>query len=160
MLAAALVFRLRSQRSRGLAGGAIVAGLLLLLALEYAANLRRQFIWQEPAALWSDVLRQYPNTSQAQIGVANVHYRAGEFEATRSLATEAVVSSGGDWADAWALRAVCEWQTGAREPAMASLLQAKRLSRAYRNENSAAASLVFSPEQLAVLTNLMRAAEK
>jgi len=160
MLAAALACRLRSQHSRGLAGGAIVAGLLLLLALEYAANLRRQFIWQEPAALWSDVLRQYPNTSQAQIGVANVHYRAGEFEAARSLATEAVVSSGGDWADAWALRAICEWQTGAREPAMASLLQAKRLSRAYRNENSAAASLIFSPEQLAVLTDLMRAAEK
>lgn len=103
MITAALVHLLRIDYTRGFAGGALIAVLFLLLSLEYAANLRRQFVWQQSATLWSDVLRQYPNTSQAQIGMANVHYRAGDFQAARSAATGAVVSSGGNWADAWAL---------------------------------------------------------
>jgi Tfp pilus assembly protein PilF len=93
--------------------------------------------------------------SQAQIGMANVHYRAGDFQAARAAATEAVVSSGGGWADAWALRAICEWQTGAREQAVQSLRQARRLSRVYNDGTSAAEAMILSPEQLSVLSELM-----
>ena len=160
IIAAALVHRLRIEYSRGFAGSALIAGLFLLLSLEYVANLRRQFIWQQPATLWSDVLGQYPNMSQAQIGMANVHYRAGDFQAARAAATEAVVSSGGGWADAWALRAICEWQTGAQEQAVESLRQARRLSRVYNDEVSAAEAMILSPEQLGVLSGLMGAAGK
>ncbi len=155
MIVAALVHRLRIEYSRGFAGSALIAVLFLLLSLEYAANLRRQFVWQQSATLWSDVLGQYPNMSQAQIGMANVHYRADDFQAARSAATEAVVSSGGGWADAWALRAICEWQTGAREQAVQSLRQARRLSRVYNDETSAAEAMILSPEQLSVLSELM-----
>ena len=160
IIAAALVHRLRIEYSRGFAGSALIAGLFLLLSLEYVANLRRQFIWQQPATLWSDVLGQYPNMSQAQIGMANVHYRAGDFQAARAAATEAEVSSGGGWADAWALRAICEWQTGAQEQAVESLRQARRLSRVYNDEVSAAEAMILSPEQLGVLSGLMGAAGK
>ena len=160
IIAAALVHRLRIEYSRGFAGSALIAGLFLLLSLEYVANLRRQFVWQQPATLWSDVLGQYPNMSQAQIGMANVHYRAGDFQAARAAATEAVVSSGGGWADAWALRAICEWQTGAQEQAVESLRQARRLSRVYNDEVSAAEAMILSPEQLGVLSGLMGAAGK
>jgi hypothetical protein len=155
MIAAALVHRLRIKYSRGFAGGALVAGLLLLLGLEYAANLRRQFIWQQPATLWSDVLRQYPDTSQAQIGMANAHYRVGDFQAARSAATEAVVSSGGNWADAWALRAICEWQTGAREQAVESLACARGLSRVYTSIDGVEEALIFSPEQRQVFSEMI-----
>ena len=157
IIAAALVHRLRIEYSRGFAGSALIAGLFLLLSLEYVANLRRQFIWQQPATLWSDVLGQYPNMSQAQIGMANAHYRAGDFQAARAAATEAVVSSGGGWADAWALRAICEWQTGAREQAVESLRQARRLSRVYNDETAAAEAMILSPEQLSVLSETMSA---
>jgi hypothetical protein len=143
------------RRFPGRSAGIVLASIALgLLALEYAANLRRQFIWQQPATLWSDVLRQYPNTSQAQIGMANVHYRAGGFESSRIAATEAVVSSGGDWADAWALRAICEWQTGAREQALASFMRAGSLSRAYGNMDTIKKALTFSPEQLQVISEI------
>jgi hypothetical protein len=155
MIAAALVHRLRIEYPRSFAGSALLAGLFLLLSLEYAANLRRQFVWQQPATLWSDVLRQYPNMSQAQIGIANAHYRAGEFQAARSAATEAVISSGGDWADAWALRAVSEWQTGDREQALASFARARSLSRVYANMDTIEKALIFSPEQLQVISEII-----
>lgn len=146
------------RRFPGRSAGIVLASIALgLLALEYAANLRRQFIWQQPAALWSDVLRQYPNLSQAQIGMANVHYRAGDFQAARAFATEAVVSSGSDWADAWALRAICEWQTGATEQAVQSLRQARKLSRVYRDQTSATEAMNLSPEQLGVFDTILRA---
>jgi hypothetical protein len=86
--------------------------------------------------------------SQAQIGMANVHYRAGDFQAARAAATEAVVSSGGGWADAWALRAICEWQTGQREQALESLARAKGLSRVYANMDAMERALILSPKQL------------
>ena len=154
MIAAAIVHRLSIRYSSCFAGGAIIAGLLLLLCFEYAASLRRQLIWQQPGALWSNVLRQYPNMSQALIGMANVHYRAGDFQAARAAATEAVVSSGGGWADAWALRAICEWQTAATEQAVQSLRQARKLSRVYSDEKSVAEAMILSPEQVAVLVEI------
>lgn len=155
MIAAALINGLRAKYPCGLAGFVIIATGFLLLCLEYAANLRRQFIWQQPATLWSDALRQYPNMSQAHIGMANVHYRAGDFESARVAATEAVVSSGGHWADAWALRAICEWKTGAREQAVESLRQAKQRSRVYHDEESAGAAMFFSPDQLQVISEII-----
>lgn len=156
LMAAALAGRWLAQ-DRTSSGRALpVILLLVLLSLEYAANLRRQFIWQQPEALWTDVLRQSPRLALALLGLANVHYRAGDFAAARSAATEAVVSSDRRWADAWAVRAVCEWQTGARDQARESLRQARAISRVYRDEASAAAGMVFSPEQLAVFGEIVR----
>ena len=157
MVAAAMVFRVGKGGWSAHVRRATLAGLLLLLSLEYAANLRRQLIWQQPAALWSDVLRQYPNMPQAQIGLANVHYRAGDFESARVAATEAVMSSNGRWGDAWALRAICEWQTGARAQAVESLRRARSLSRVYFDEQSAAAAMILSPEQLSSFGEVLRA---
>lgn len=68
--------------------------------------------------------------------------------------------NGGRWADALAMRAICEWQTGAREQAVKSLRQARRLSRVYNDETSAAEAMILSPEQLSVLPGLMGAAGK
>ncbi|MFM8460280.1 MAG: hypothetical protein ACKOB0_15335, partial [Chthoniobacterales bacterium] len=157
MIAAVIAYRLRIKYPCGFAGGVLVAVLLTFLSLEYAANLRRQFIWQQPATLWSDVLRQFPGLPQALVGVANSHYRAGNFEAARSAATEAVVRSEGRWADAWALRAICEWQTGAGDQAVESFRRARALSRVYLSEKSMAEALVASPEQLVVLGKLLMA---
>lgn len=157
MILAAMAYRLWMCYSTRLAGYLILSAALAVLAAEYAANLRRQIVWQQPAALWSDVLRQYPDLSQALIGMANVHYRAGAFEAARAAATKAVVSSGGVWADAWALRAICEWQTGAREAATESLRQAKKLSRVYSDEGSVAEAMFFSPAQLTVFSEISAA---
>jgi len=157
MIAAALVHRLRIEYSRGFAGSAFIAGLLLLLSLEYVANLRRQFIWQQPATLWSDVLRQYPRTTQALFGMANVAWRAGDFQTAKAHANEAVLLSRGDWADVLALRAICEWQIGERGAAIESFRKAQQLSRIYKNEEAAAAALIFSEAQLTVLTEVVRA---
>lgn len=159
MMAAVLVHRLRIQYPRGLAGAVLLAALIAVVGFEYAANLRRQIVWQQPSSLWSDALRQYPRLSQALIGMANSHYRAGDFQSARAAATEAVMASNGRWADAWALRALCEWQTGAREEAMGSLRQAQRISAVYRDTAAVVTAMIFSPEQLAVLADLMRAAK-
>ncbi|MFM8460036.1 MAG: hypothetical protein ACKOB0_14055, partial [Chthoniobacterales bacterium] len=154
MIVAVIAYRLRIKYPYGFAGGALVAILLAFLPFEYAANLRRQFIWQQPATLWSDVLRHYPGLSQALIGMANVHFREGDFEAARTAADDAVAASNGAWADAWALRAICEWRTGRREEALASFARARELSRAYANSDAMARALMFSPEQLEVLAEL------
>jgi len=159
MIAAALTRRLRIMHPSGLAGVLLVTALLILLSLEYVANLRRQLIWQQPKTLWSDALQQYPSLPQALLGIANVHYRTGNFQAARAAATEAVMASNARWSEAWALRAVCEWQAGGHEQALESLRHAQRLSRIYINENSVAETMVFSPEQLAVLSDLLRAAK-
>ena len=156
LIVAALTGRALASGSR-IKARAVVILLLVLLALEYAANLRRQFIWQEPATLWSDALRQSPGLYVARLGLANVHYRAGDFAAARSMATEAVVSSRGEWADAWAVRALCEWQTGARDQALSSLQQAQRLSRAYRDKEALEAAMVLSPPQVAVFEEIVGA---
>ena len=156
LIVAALAGRWLAQGQQGSVRILPAVVLLMLLSFEYAANLRRQFIWQQPETLWTDVLRQSPRLAPALLGMANVHYRAGDFAAARSAATEAVVSSDRRWADAWAVRAVCEWQTGAREQARESLRQARTISRVYRDEDSVAAGMVFSPEQLAVFGEIVR----
>jgi hypothetical protein len=157
LMSAALAQRLRIKCSSRLAGGLLAAAGLVLLSAEYVANVRRQIVWQQPATLWRDVLRQFPRAAQAHLGLANVHYRAGDFAAARAAAAEAVMVDGGRWADALAIRAICEWQTGDRAQAVGTLRQARRLSRTYREEGSAAEALVLSPEQLSVLGDIMRA---
>jgi tetratricopeptide (TPR) repeat protein len=153
-----LAHSLRIQCSSRFAVVLLAAVGLVLLSAEYAANVRRQIIWQQPATLWTDVLRQFPRTAHAHLGLANVHYRAGDYHAARGAAAEAVMIDGGRWADALAMRAICEWQTGAREQAMESLRQARRLSRVYNDETSVAAALIFSSDQLSVLFRLMNGA--
>jgi hypothetical protein len=157
LVAAALTHRLFANYRHGPFPVAIASILLSLLALEYAANLRRQRIWQQPGNLWSDVLQQYPGSAQALLGMANVHYRAGDFPAARTAATEAVVSSKGLWADAWAVRATCEWQDGAREQSLSSLQQAQRISRAYRDKEALEAAMVLSPQQVVVFEEIVAA---
>lgn len=154
LMAGALMHRLRSQYSSRFAGGVLAVAGLVLLSAEYAANLRRQMIWQQPATLWADVLRQFPRTAQAHLGMAKVHYRAGDYQAARGAAAEAVMIDGGRWADALAMRAICEWQTGDRAAARESFSQARRLSRVYQNNQTMLLALVWSPKQLAVLAEI------
>lgn len=154
MAVAALLVRLRINYPSRSAGIAFAFFLLLLLSSEYAANLRRQMIWEQPASLWSDALRQYPRLGQALLGMANAHYRAGDFQTARTFATDAVTSGSGRWPEAWALRALCEWKTGDREQARESLQNARRLSRVFASKESATAMLFFSPDQLQVLAEV------
>ena len=157
MIVAALLASVRSKLSSGFALGLLVVAGFSVLPLEYSANLKRQKVWQTPAALWTDVLRKYPNLAQAHIGMANAHYRAGDFEAALVSAQEAVQTSSGYWAEPYSLRALCEWQTGKKQEAVASFAVARKLSRAYANEASMRAALFFSPEQLATLHEIMAA---
>ena len=157
MIVAAAEARLRSQFSSARAGAVLLAAGVVILSLEYTANLPRQKAWQTPAALWTDVLRQYPRLAQAHIGMANAHYRTGDFEAALVSAREAVRTSSGQWAEPYAIRAVCEWQTGRGKDAAESFQSAQRLSRAYESEESMKAAMILSPEQLAVLRQILAA---
>jgi len=156
MIAAVLAGGALAWRWRSLAGWCAAGIFLILLCCEYAANLRRQFIWQEPAALWADVLRRDPRVSQALLGIANVRYRAGDYQGARAAAIEAVAASNGLWADAWGLRAICEWRSGSGDLAAESLRRAMRLSRVYESGESAEKAMIFSPEQLSALAELRR----
>jgi hypothetical protein len=155
MIVAAICAWLRSRYSSTLAAGILAALGITMLSLEYSANLQRQKVWQTPAALWADVLRQYPNLAQAHIGVANAYYRAGDYEAALISAQEAVRTSSGYWADPYAIRALCEWQTGRTKDATASLESAQKLSRAYETEESMKAAMFLSPEQLAAMLQIL-----
>ena len=127
---------------------------VLILCAEYAANLRRQIIWQNPGSLWTDVLRQYPGTAQAQLGVANVKYREGDFVAALAAANDAVAQSSGRWAEPYALRALCRWQTGDRARALEDFRIAQSFSRVYASHESMVTALIFSPQQLAVFREM------
>ena len=156
MIAAAMAHRLRSQYPSRFAGGMLVFAALAIIGSEYAANLRRQILWQEPANLWTDVLRQHPDTAQAHLGMANASWRGGDYAAAWSSANEAVINSSGAWAEPFALRAICGFKTGNREQALEDFLQAGRLSRVYESEESMSKAMIFSTDQLAVLGELMR----
>ncbi|MBU3666345.1 MAG: tetratricopeptide repeat protein [Chthoniobacterales bacterium] len=157
MIASASYAWLRSKCSSAFAVGALVVAGSVVLLLEYTVNLQRQKIWQTPAALWTDVLRQYPHLAQAHFGMANAYYRAGEFEAALASAQEAVRTSSGRWAEPYAMRAACEWRTGRRKEALASFAVAAKLSRAYVDEASMRAALFLSPEQLAAFREILAA---
>jgi tetratricopeptide (TPR) repeat protein len=159
LLAAALAHRLYIQCSSGFAVALLAAAGLVLLSAEYAANVRRQIIWQEPATLWTDVLRQFPRTAQAHLGMANVHYRAGDYRAARTSAAEAALIGSSRWADALALRAICEWKTGDRAAAVQSFQKARHLSFVYADHEAMGLALIWSPEQLSILRGISRAVE-
>jgi protein O-mannosyl-transferase len=134
----------------------LVAVCVFLLSLEYAANLRRQMIWQQPATLWTDVLRQFPRSSQAHIGMANVHWRAGDYPAALAAANESILACSGQWAEPYALRAIALRQIGRRDDAVASFRTAQGLSRVYNDESAMRALLFFAPDQLGVLGRLLQ----
>jgi Flp pilus assembly protein TadD len=113
-------------------------------------------IWQQPATLWSDVLRQFPRVSQAHIGMANVHWRTGDYPAALAAANESILAGSGQWAEPQALRAIALWQIGRREDALASFRAAQSLSRVYYGEDSMRALLFFAPDQLEILGGLLR----
>jgi protein O-mannosyl-transferase len=129
---------------------------IMLLSLEYAANIRRQLIWQQPATLWPDVLRQFPRAAQAHIGMANVHGRAGDHQSALAAANEAILHASGQWAEPYALRAIALWQLGNTQDALVNFRKAQSLSRVYAGEDSMSSALFFSREQLDVLRQLLR----
>ncbi|MFM8886815.1 MAG: hypothetical protein ACKOKC_10430 [Chthoniobacterales bacterium] len=136
------------------ARSALFGGCVLILCAEYAANLRRQIVWQDAGNLWTDVLRQYPGTAQAQLGVANVKYREGDFVAALAAANDAVAQSSGRWAEPYALRALCLWQTGNRARALEDFRTAQGFSPVYASHEAMVTALIFSPEQLAVFREM------
>jgi hypothetical protein len=151
LLGAALAHRLRMQCSRRFASVLLAAGGFVFLSAEYAANVRRQIIWQEPATMWTDVLRQFPRTAQARLGMANVHYRAGDFASARAAAAEAVLLDGGRWANAMAMRAICEWQTGNMSDAVQSMKRVASILGPRADWREMGKTLSWSPEQLGIL---------
>jgi tetratricopeptide (TPR) repeat protein len=157
MIVAAICAWLRSRFSSALAGGALLVAGLAVLSLEYTANLQRQKAWQTPATLWTDVLRQYPNLAQAHIGMANAYYRTGDYAAALVSAQEAVRTSSGYWAEPYAMQALCQWESGKKQEALASFAMARKLSRAYESEASMRAALFLSPEQLATMRQILAA---
>ena len=157
MIVAAICAWLRIRYSSASAGAVLAVLGITILSLEYSSNLQRQKVWQTPAALWTDVLRQYPNLAQAHIGVANAHYRAGGYEAALISAQEAVRTSSGYWAEPYAVRATCEWELGLKQEALASFAIARKLSRAYESDASMRAALFLSPKQLATMRQILAA---
>ena len=156
LLAAVALVNLSPAMSKNSARTLLVAACVFLLSLEYAANLRRQMIWQQPATLWTDVLRQFPRSSQAHIGMANVHWRAGDYPAALAAANESILAGSGQWAEPYALRAIALWQIGRRDDAVASFRTAQGLSRVYNDESAMRALLFFAPDQLGVLGRLLQ----
>jgi protein O-mannosyl-transferase len=154
LIVAAVVARLSGAFSIRGPRIALFAVCLLVLCAEYAANVRRQIIWQEPENLWTDVLRQYPGTAQAQLGVANVKCREADFVAALAAANDAVAQSSGRWAEPYALRALCRWQTGDRARALEDFRIAQSFSRVYASHEAVVTALIFSPEQLAVFREM------
>jgi len=61
------------------------------------------------------------------------------------------------WSEAWALRVVYEWQTGARDRSLQSFREARRWSRVYQDEDSVADPMFFSPVQVVMIGNLLQA---
>ena len=156
LLAAAGLMSLLAASSKISVRLALVAACVVVLFVEYAANIRRQIIWQQPASLWTDVLRRFPRSSQAHIGMANVHDRAGDHRAALAAANEAVLHASGQWAEPYALRAIALRQLGNRREAVENFRHAQSLSRVYATEDAMVSALFFSAEQLEVLAELLR----
>ena len=156
LLAAAGLTSLLAASSKKSARLALVAACVFVLFVEYAANIRRQIIWQQPASLWTDVLRQFPRSSQAYVGMANVHDRAGDHRAALAAANEAVLHASGQWAEPYALCAIALRQLGNRREAVENFRHAQSLSRVYATEDAMVSALFFSAEQLEVLAELLR----
>ena len=156
LLAAAALLSLFTAVSNKSARTVLVAVCLIVVCAEYAANVRRQIIWQQPATLWTDVLRHFPRAAQAHIGMANVHGRAGDHPSALAAANKAIVHASGQWAEPYALRAIALWQLGNTQDALDNFRKAQSLSRVYAGEDSMSSALFFSREQLDVLGQLLR----
>jgi hypothetical protein len=129
------------------------------ISLEYAANLRRQRIWSDPEPLWRDVAEQYPRLALPQVGLANVHYRRGEFVEAYAAISEAVLYSGGQWDDAIALKAVCAWSAGKRGAALQAVADLTTLSPDYDVSRNPA-RLAWLPAQAKALEEVFREFER
>jgi len=154
--AAALAFVLFTRFSRGFFPVSVVA--VGLLGAEYAANLHRQFVWQSPQALWTDVVVKFPQLSVAYLGLANCSYRDGHFEQARAEVAEAVVLSRGQWDEALVFRALCEWQSGHRADAVETFRATRRLSPRFGDVDQVAKTLFWAPDQLQVMREIAAAA--
>lgn len=154
MILAAMAARVASAtRPAWLRWGAGAAGAGLVVAL-YLANLPRQFVWQNAGALWTDVMEKFPGQPIAYLGLANDSYRQGDFEAARRFSADGVVASRARWDDIIALRAVSEWETGAKDEARSSLSLLQAVSADYRDLNHRRLHLRCSPSQLATLRQI------
>lgn len=151
-------FLIRSVRPR--ARFCAVAVCIVLLVGLYAANLQRQRVWLNPAALWSDVLTKFPGRPIAYLGLANASYREGDFERAGQFAEDGVRSSGQRWDDLLAVDAMCKWKTGRRTEAVENFRLARALSPAYRGFVLPTLSLRWSREQLDTLRQIMAEADK
>ncbi|MFM8789236.1 MAG: hypothetical protein ACKOEI_05170, partial [Chthoniobacterales bacterium] len=89
-----------------------------------------------------------------QLGIANVKYREGDFAAALAAANDAVAQSSGRWAEPYALRALCLWQTGNRARALEDFRTAQGFSPVYASHEAMVTALIFSPEQLAVFREM------
>ena len=158
MIAAALVAGVWGWACGRWSRTLLIVAACAVLAAEYSANFRRQQVWREPLALWSDVVRQFPRAPIAHMGLANAHYRAGRFDAARAAAAECVLASGARWDDALALRAICEWQTGQHDEAVATFRRAVVISPIYLDQAALGRSMAWSPAQMEVLARLAQAA--
>jgi protein O-mannosyl-transferase len=156
LIGSVLAFTLVTRFRGASAAAAVVA--VALLAAEYAVNFQRQLVWQTPKSLWTDVLVKFPGVSVAHLGLANDSYRAGQFEQARVSAAEAVVLSRGQWDEALAFRAICEWQSGHRAEAVETFRALLRLSPRFRDIDRLAQTLFWSPEQLEVMREVAAAA--
>jgi len=155
-LAAVALMNLWAAISKNSVHIAIVTACVVILSLEYAANIRRQIIWQQPATLWTDVLLQFPRSSQAHVGMANVHGRSGDYRAALAAADDAVLYGSKQWAEPHALRAIAFWQLGRRDDALTSFRTAQGLSLVYSDKDAMRAMLFFAPDQLEILARLLR----
>jgi hypothetical protein len=156
LIASALAFALLTRFRGAFAAGAVVA--VALIAAEYAVNFQRQLVWQNPKSLWTDVLVKFPGVSVAHLGLANDSYRAGRFEQARVSAAEAVLLSRGQWDEALAFRAICEWQSGHRAEAVETFRTLLRFSPRFRDIDRLAQTLFWSPDQLEVMREVAAAA--
>ncbi|MEI7865879.1 MAG: hypothetical protein WCI38_10950, partial [Chthoniobacterales bacterium] len=140
---------------RGTALSPVLASLVVLaLGAEYTANLRRQRIWCEADQLWADVLQQFPQTAVAYFGLSDAAFRCGDFTAALVPAICAVDTSSGRWADPYAMRALCEWQTGQHAAARESFRRAAHLSRVYSDPDSVRRSMLWSSDQQLLLRDI------
>ena len=90
--------------------------------------------------------------------IAEIERKAQEAEA-RAAAAEAVLVGGGRWADALALRAICEWQTGNASDAVRSMKEVARILGPRADWREMGKTLSWSPKQLTILRRIQEDAD-
>lgn len=154
MIAAAMIgMLLKTGRAVWFQVSAAAMATALLMAL-LAANVQRQMVWQDPGALWADVIQKFPGQPIAYLGLANEHYRRGEYEASLRFAAEGVSASRARWDDLVALRAMAEWKTGRQDEARSTFHLLTGTFTDYRDLGHRRLELRCSPEQRATLKEI------